>query len=150
MTQRQVVIEEAEDEKDPVQTSLQRIETLLDQQQAGLPSEYARLGLGLGVAMVLGACVLMLVGAPFDFSITCLVWGSIIAAFSLWLRSRAQSAQVEQTRVLGDLHARVARLSQRQRFLERLWSDGLPTSCSIADVLLLLEAQISNEQGARS
>jgi len=31
-----------------------------------------------------------------------------------------------------------------QTSLERLWSDGLPTSCSIADVLLLLEAQVGS------
>jgi uncharacterized membrane protein len=130
--------------------SKDRIETMLEDHRTGLQRNHAGLALGLGAAMVIAGCLLMVLGAPFAFSITCLVWGSILAALSLWLRARAQHSQVEHAKVLSDLHVRVTRLSQRQQFVERLWSEGLPTSCSIADVLLLLEAQIGNEQGAPS
>jgi hypothetical protein len=130
--------------------SKDRIETMLEDHRKGLQRNHAGLALGLGAAMVIAGCLLMVSGGPFAFSVTCLVWGSILSALSLWLRARAQHSQVEHTKVLSDLHVRVTRLSQRQQFVERLWNEGLPTSCSIADVLLLLEAQIGNEQGARS
>jgi len=120
---------------------------IASENQAALQGNHAGLALGLGAAMVIGGCLLILFGAPVAFGITCLVWGSIIAALSLWSRARAQHAQVEHAKVLGDLHLRATRLSQRQRFVERMWNEGLPTSCSIADVLLLLEAQIGQEQG---
>jgi sensor domain CHASE-containing protein len=135
---------------DVAQAPQNRIETLLRKQQASLQRTHADLALGLGAAMVIAGYLLMVWGAPFAFSITGLVWGSILAALSLWSRTRAQQAQIEHAKVLSDLHVRVTRLSQRQQFVERLWGEGLPTSCSIADVLLLLEAQIGSEQGARS
>jgi uncharacterized membrane protein len=135
---------------DVPRVSEDRIETLLQKQQASLQRNHAGLVLGLGAVMVIVGCLLIVSGAPFAFGMTCLVWGSIIAALSLCLRARGLHAQVEHAKVLSDLHVRVTRLSQRQQFVERLWSDGLPTSCSIADVLLLLDAQIGSEQGARS
>ena len=125
-------------------------ERIASENQAALQGNHAGLALGLGAAMVIAGCLLILFGAPVAFGITCLVWGSILAALSLWSRARSQHAQVEHAKVLSDLHVRATRLSQRQQFVERLWGEGLPTSCSIADVLLLLEAQIGSEQGARS
>jgi uncharacterized membrane protein len=150
MNSKAIASEKSAPNADLLQAPQDLIESMLKEHRASLQRNHAHQALGLGAAMVIAGCLRMVSGAPFAFSITCLVWGAILAALSLWLRARAQHSQVEHAKVLSDLHIQVTRLSQRQQFVERLWSEGLPTSCSIADVLLLLEAQIGNEQGAPS
>lgn len=101
-----------------------------------------RAGLGLSVALLLAAPVLGLVGATPTFRLTALVWGCVLAALSLLLRARSRCRALEATRLLSEHHERLHRLSLRAELLRTLWETGLPESCSIADVLLLLEAEL--------
>ena len=56
---------------------------------------------------------------------------------------RQQGRQIEHTRLLVEMHESTARIAQRTEFLRRMWSEGLPTNCSVGDVLVLLDAQLN-------
>jgi len=93
------------------EVTLDRIETLLEQQQVALQKDYARFGLMLGGALAGAGIALMVAGIPFAFSLTSVVWGSIIATVSLILHHRSRRRQTEQTRLLVDMHECTARSS---------------------------------------
>lgn len=118
-----------------------KLEALIEKQQERIGRGHSQAGLTLGAAMILTGCSLMVFGVPFAFSLTCLVWGSLITALSIWLRSREKTSEVEHSRVLADLHQTSIRLEQRYAIIQKLWQEGLPPECSVADVFLLLEAR---------
>ena len=93
--------------------------------------------------MIFSGCILILVGVPFAFDLTIMVWGAILTALALWLRARALQAETERIRILGDLKVRAMRIDKRSAFAQRLWTDGLPVGSSLGDVLVLLDAQMS-------
>ncbi len=107
-----------------------------------------RFVLYLGPSMVLLGSLLMLAGFPFAFDLTLMVWGSILTALALWLRSRALQAQTEQIRILAEVRERSLRTEHKRAFAERLWTDGIPEGSSIGDVLLLLDARWGSERHA--
>lgn len=126
-----------------------RIEAMLEKQQAALQKDYVRIGIALGATMVGLGMVLMIVGIPFAFSLTGMVWGAIVTSLSLILRHRGRRRLVEHTRLICELHERAARLAQRTELLERVWEEGLPANCSVGDVLVLLDAQMPGAGSTR-
>jgi len=134
---------DAQRQQGRLELTLDRIETLLEQQQVALQKDYARFGLMLGSSLVGAGIALMVAGIPFAFSLTSMVWGSIVATVSLFLRHCGRGRQIEHTRLLVGMHESTARITQRTELLRRMWSEGLPTNCSVGDLLVLLDAQLN-------
>ncbi|MEQ9500323.1 MAG: hypothetical protein RIT81_25840 [Deltaproteobacteria bacterium] len=72
----------------------------------------------LGAVMVTVGCGLMIAGVAFSFSLTVMVWGSILAALSLFVSHRAAHARLEALRI-----ARTA-LEDVQDTRLRMWVVG--------------------------
>ena len=119
-------------------TEEQRIDRLLEEGQSRLGRDYGAIPVYVGIAMMLGGFLHIMVLGEFSFSLTAMVWGSIILTVGLILRNKAGSRHLEYGRLLITLDRQRALFRQRQSLVESIISRGVPEGATPEHLRILL------------
>lgn len=114
------------------------INRLLEEGQRSLRTDYGKIPLYVGVAMMLGGFLHIMVTGEFSFSLTALVWGSIILTIGLLLRYKSATRQVDYGHLLIQLDRQRALLRQRQDLVQAVIDRGVPEGATPEHLRALL------------
>ena len=116
--------------------------------QDTLVNDYTGVAMIVGALMIVTACVFMWLSVTFPFSITALVWGSIIVCASLFFRHKAMDKHVRYHDAVLKLERERTLCAHRQAMLQAVLDHGLPEGVSWEQIqaLLTIPAQMSTEE----
>ena len=115
-----------------------RINRLLEEGQRSLRTDYGKIPIYVGVAMMLGGFLHIMVTGEFSFSLTAMVWGSIILTVGLLLRYKAATRQVDYGCLLIKLDRQRALLHQRKELVQAIIDSGVPEGATPEHLRVLL------------
>ncbi len=123
------------------------ITRIIEQQERPATSEalgndYAMVSLFIGAAMIATGCIFMYLSVTFPFSITALVWGSIIVCVSLFFRHKAMDKRVRYQEAVLQLEREQTSCAHRQAMLQPVLDHGLPEGISWEQLQALLDVSI--------
>jgi hypothetical protein len=118
--------------------------------QDTLSNDYTGVAILIGALMIATAFVFMWLSVTFPFSITALVWGSIIVCASLFFRHKAMDKRVRHCEAVLKLERERTTYAHRQAMLQSILDHGLPEEISWEQLQALLDvpAQMSEEEQA--
>ena len=116
-----------------------RAQDLMDKAERSIDRDLSKHVAALGALMVFSGSVLMVFGVAFAFSLTVMVWGSVLAALAAVVRYKAQRARVQAMAIAQDAISELHALRLRQQAVHKLLSNGLPEGWSSADLSLVLQ-----------
>jgi hypothetical protein len=84
----------------------------------------------LGIAMIAYTLISLLLQTADAFSITCLVWGSLLVTLSVLVDHRLQGKEIEKTVRLRRLETLEEGMNLKKELLGKVLADGLPENLS--------------------
>ncbi len=97
---------------------------------APLGNDYTRVALLIGAFMVATGCMFMWQSVTFSFSITALVWGSIIVCVSLFFRHKAMDQHARHREAMLQYEIERMQRIHSQAVLQHVLEHGLPAGLS--------------------
>ena len=111
--------------------------------QDTLGNDYSGVAMLIGALMITTAFVCMWLSVTFSFSITALVWGSIIVCVSLFFRHKAMDKHARYHEAVLQSERERMSCAHRQAMLQAVLDHGLPEDVSWEQLQALLEIQLS-------
>lgn len=93
---------------------------------------------GTGIIMIVSAFIAIGFGEAGAFSITALVWGSLLSCVAAFFRSRATDKQLRQQQLQMGQELAKERIKYQESVVRHLLSHGLPTGMSIENAHALI------------
>ncbi len=109
---------------------------------ATLGNDYSGVALLVGSVMIATACLFMWLSVTFPFSITALVWGSIIVCVSLFFRQKAMDKRLRYQEAILQLEREQASCEHRQAMLQAVIDHGLPEGVSWEQLQSFLDSSV--------
>ncbi|MFT5368584.1 MAG: hypothetical protein ACI8V2_003550 [Candidatus Latescibacterota bacterium] len=115
-----------------------RLNQLISRLQDRLSRDYTNIPITIGILMITGAFLHIFLRGEFIFSLTAMVWGSIILSLTLFFRYRITGHLTRFGESLVKLDKDRQDHARKISVIENLIHEGMPNNLSLNQLLVLL------------